>query len=336
MADGIGAKGSDCVLKDQEDDNSKNNRSFAERVKQLPFYTVLRWLALSSRKPIGESGHYFEESYRLSANPSTEFRANECHALTQNKRGQLCLDVSFLSLFGPNGPLPFFLTEYVIKQPNPFVDFANLFHHRLLSAYYRIWAQTQPVVERAQPVADGFRRKLMALGASQQGCGICAALSPSYLAGKGLEGLRHSVAVEFGVPMRVEEYIGRWYAVPKSEHTRLGQCHSVLGRAAWVGQRIFSRAFAVRLHLHDLTLEQYQSLLPGTRGGQRLASLCDQAIAATIDWELELYVNVLQGVHSCLTRCSSLGRTTWLLSTPNMQLLRVCLPKLCYLGTSMK
>ncbi len=60
--------------------------------------------------------------------------------------------VRFFGLFGPNGPLPIHLTEYAHERQlqakdNTFVEFCNVFHHRLLSLFYRAWAVNQKSVD---------------------------------------------------------------------------------------------------------------------------------------------------------------------------------------------
>ncbi len=62
-------------------------------------------------------------------------------------------DVAIYSfgLFGPNGPLPTHLTEYVHErivhhQDHSLAAFADIFHHRATLLFYRAWADAQPAV----------------------------------------------------------------------------------------------------------------------------------------------------------------------------------------------
>ena len=71
------------------------------------------------------------------------------------------MEVFFFGLFGPHGPLPLHLTEYArnrLRQAGDptFARFADIFHHRLLSLFYRAWANAQPTVNLDRPESDRF------------------------------------------------------------------------------------------------------------------------------------------------------------------------------------
>jgi len=59
--------------------------------------------------------------------------------------------VNFMGLFGPNGPMPLHVTEYARERMLHFNDhtlarFADMFHHRAVSLFYRAWAVNQQTV----------------------------------------------------------------------------------------------------------------------------------------------------------------------------------------------
>ena len=71
------------------------------------------------------------------------------------------LAVNFFGLFGPNGPLPLHLTEYArnrlrAESDPTLVRFIDLFHHRMLTLFYRVWAAAQPTVSFDRPETDRF------------------------------------------------------------------------------------------------------------------------------------------------------------------------------------
>ena len=66
------------------------------------------------------------------------------------------LPVNFLGLFGPNGPMPVHITEYArerqLNAHDPtLVGFLDLFHHRILSLFYRAWAVNQKAADLDRP-----------------------------------------------------------------------------------------------------------------------------------------------------------------------------------------
>ena len=80
----------------------------------------------------------------------------------------------FFGLFGPNGPLPLHLSEYAkdrerLYHDSTFRAFADIFHHRMMSLFYRAWADAQPTVAMDRPDEDRFARYAGAV------FGLCAA-----------------------------------------------------------------------------------------------------------------------------------------------------------------
>ena len=67
--------------------------------------------------------------------------------------------VRFTGLLGPNGPMPHHVTAYIRdrqlnhKDSAP-ADFLDIFHHRIISLFYRAWASCQQTVQRDRPGED--------------------------------------------------------------------------------------------------------------------------------------------------------------------------------------
>ena len=62
---------------------------------------------------------------------------------------------------GPNGPLPLHVTEYARDRLRNADDrtmarFFDLFHHRMLMLFYRVWASGRPTVNHDRPATDRF------------------------------------------------------------------------------------------------------------------------------------------------------------------------------------
>jgi predicted component of type VI protein secretion system len=86
------------------------------------------------------------------------------------------LGVRFFGLTGPQGPMPLHFTEYVRERARNHGDptlarFLDLFHHRLLSLFYRAWA-----LRKAQSAGlqGGRRRHRLLQAARQPLCGAGA------------------------------------------------------------------------------------------------------------------------------------------------------------------
>ena len=98
-----------------------------------------------------------QEPLRLTQVPELDFAPAALAApgtpASPVRRGWVCASSA---CSGPQGPMPLHFTEYVRDRLQHHGDpalarFLDLFHHRLLSLFYRAWAQAQPAVQRDRP-----------------------------------------------------------------------------------------------------------------------------------------------------------------------------------------
>ena len=134
----------------------------AEEPYAFGFYTAMRRLhALDRSMNLGVSLRPREDRVRLAQQPDLRFSPSTVRDFTPAKEDAPArLTVNFLGLFGPNGPLPLHITEYALDrlrvQHPTLVAFLNLFHHRMLSLFYRTWAVHQKTVDLDRPQGRKF------------------------------------------------------------------------------------------------------------------------------------------------------------------------------------
>src|SRR5262249_55944074 len=143
----------------------------------------------------------------------------------------------YFGLFGPNGPLPLHLTEYAHSRELNYRDssfrrFADLFHHRLTSLFYRAWADAQPVVsfDRSEPRFDLYVGRLLGIGmpemrdrdkvADHAKLGRAGRFS---LAARPPEGLIAILADYFGFRFALREMVGEWLRLARADRLELGE-----------------------------------------------------------------------------------------------------------------
>src|SRR4051794_8814689 len=146
-----------------------------ERLREKPhfynYFAVMRLLeALHADRPrFGRSRRPAEDVLRLAQEPSVTHAPSAIAGFERGSEGRPDrLLVHFFGLFGPDGPLPLHLTEYARERRRnhndpTFQRFADLFHHRLLSLFYRAWADVRPTVSFDRPTEDRFGFYLGAL-----------------------------------------------------------------------------------------------------------------------------------------------------------------------------
>ncbi|HYQ92212.1 MAG TPA: type VI secretion system baseplate subunit TssG, partial [Candidatus Competibacteraceae bacterium] len=241
---------------------------FYEALRREPwafdFFQALRRLeCLHADKPrLGASRRPADDPLRLAQQPSLDFAPSTLAAFEpegkSNPAGAVPprLEVFFFGLFGPNGPLPLHLTDYVRDRLRNAHDptlarFADLFHHRLLSLFYRAWADARPTVSFDRPDSDRFAAyvgSLFGLGmASLRNLDAMPDRAKLHYAGllsgqtRHADGLRAILADFFTLPVEIGSFIGHWLTLPDSSRCRLGEASATgaLGVTAVIGERVW-------------------------------------------------------------------------------------------------
>jgi type VI secretion system protein ImpH len=304
----------------------------AEEAPRYDYFQSLRLLECAYQQwpRLGQAPHPQDEFVRLAHRPSLAFTPSSTASFEPGSTEKPCRLVSHcLGLTGPNGPLPLHLTEYTLERDqhhgdSTFRGFLDLFHHRMLSLFYRAWADAQPTVQYDRPDADRYHVYIGSLiGTGLESTQHRDALDDSWklhFSGRlvsqprnadGLEAILHSV---LGVPAEVVPFAGRWLSIPQECQLRLGQSPAVgrLGESATLGSRVWDRQSHCEIVLGPLRWNTFSELLPNGKLERLLLAtlrqyLCDE-LACDVVLELEGgEVPPLQ-----LGARAQLGRSSWL------------------------
>lgn len=281
---------------------------------------------------MGQSQKLADDPIRLAQQPSLAFAPSTLASFEPGQDGRPPrLEVLFLGLFGPNGPLPLRLTEYARdRQRNAgdptFERFLDVFHHRMLSLFYRAWASAQPTVSFDRPASDRFGvyvASLLGLGMpSLRHRDAMPDLAKLHYAGqlvgqtRHAEGLRAILAGFFKLPVAIAEFIGEWLALPEPSRCRLGESRETgtLGVTAFVGGRVWGCQDKFRILFGPLSLADYRRLLPGGDSLPRLVAVVRNYIGEPLNWDVQLVLRK-EDIPPCkLGERGQLGWTTWLAS----------------------
>ena len=304
--------------------------SVADAPYRHDFYQALRRLeCLYKDKPRwGRALRPTDEPVRLGQDPDLAFAPAPLASLEPGHNGSPPrLQVRLFGLFGPNGPLPTHITEYARERERHAGDptlgrFLDLFHHRMLALFYRAWAQAQPHVNRDRPDDDRFAAYV----------GAFAGLSPAAFRDRdalpdpakffhvgalvrqvrNAEGLADIVRNFFRVPASIEEFVGHWMPLAKSERTYLRPDAACLGRGAVLGGRVWDRQHKFRICLGPLSFEQYESFLPGRSMLAKLVDWVRLYLGFELEWDVRLVLARTEVPSLTLDGRTQLGWTTWL------------------------
>lgn len=312
--------------------NGGLDRLFAA-VEQAPwawdFYQVLRRVdCLSSQSPrLGTARRPADEAIRLGQDPALTFAPAELSALSRSAHGlPPRLDVRFLGLFGPNGALPLYLSEYVFNRTQSkdqtLARFADILHHRFLLLFYRAWAQAQPCVNLDRPADDRFAVYVGAFAGislnSLRGRDALPDFAKLHHAGllsrqvRNAEGLARLVAGFFRLNASVEQFVGDWLLIDERDWSLLGKARCCLGSEALLGRRVWDRQHKFRLRIGPLTLREYTGLLPDGAAIARLAACVRNYAGLEYAWDAQLVLRADQVPGLRLGQGCRLGYTSWL------------------------
>jgi type VI secretion system protein ImpH len=307
---------------------------------------------LEARNPtlerLGATHHPREDSIRFGQNPSLAFAPSTIEAF-RLREGTLPpkMYVRFFGLFGPNGPLPQHMTEFAREQQlhakdSTLVEFCDVFHHRLLSLFYRAWAVNQKAVDFDR--AEIKQREDRAIGENWTGPRF--ALYIGSLFGLGMESLRHRDGIEdwaklfysgrlscqtrnaeglgaiirdyFGMPVEIQSFFGQFLDLPPASACKLGASPATgsLGTGAIVGSRFWDCQLKFRIRMGPMKLSDLLRMLPTGKSFRQVKCWVRNYVADELFWDLQLVLKAAEVPMTCLGQAGMLGWTTWLQSVP--------------------
>lgn len=306
--------------------------ALAREPSAFDFFQALRLVECCNlpQPRIGCSARPEQDPVRLGQDPSLAFAPSTLASFEPaSANGPARLACHFLGLFGPNGPLPLHLTEYATERrrhvhDTTLIAFADVFHHRMLSLFYRAWSLSRPTVSFDRPEQDWFARYLASLfGMGLPAlCGRDAFPDRAKLSYAGLladhtrnpDGLRTMIGDHFHLPVRIEEFIGAWLLLPLASRCRLGTSPETgsLGRTAVAGSWVWSGQSRFRIVFGALTLIDYQRFLPGEPALAEVIAMVRIYVGDELEWELNLVLKKSEVPPIALGGPLRLGWTTWL------------------------
>lgn len=318
---------------------NRNNAHVIEWLHELEaephlfgFIAALRKLeCIYDDKPrLGESRRTIDDPIRLGQDPSLSFAPRPIASFkTGTSSTPDRLESYFFGLFGPNGPLPLHLSEFVHSRElnngdRTFRAFANMFHHRLFCLFYRATANGEPTINLDRPEENRFDlfagaipgigpmslrdRDEMPDAAKLHNAGLLS------LQTRPAEGLVDLLENYFELPFRIEQLVGEWLPLADEDRSVLGNSRSscVLGESAILGKEIWNCQHRFRIVCGSLSLVDFERLLPGAQSVDALLAVVRNYVGDEFAWDLQLVLERDDVPAIELGKSGHLGWTTWL------------------------
>lgn len=296
------------------------------------FYQAVRLLQMkfSAYPRIGTSWSPAKDPVRFAQNPFLEFAPSTLEAVQWTDRSKPpVVFTRHFGLFGPNGPLPLCLTDYARKRilhhgDRTFTAFCNIFHHRLLSFFFRAWADARKTVDQDRPKEQRWSYYVGSLC----GLGMDSLLERDAIPDqaklyhvsrlmqqtRNAEGLETIIQDFFSIKTQIITFMGRWMTIPSDSRWQLGGTsgNGTLGSTAIVGSRIWTCQLNFRIRMGPMKLPELESLLPNRDSFKRLRDWVRLYAGEEYFWDVQLVLARDQVPEIRLGKSGRLGWTTWL------------------------
>jgi type VI secretion system protein ImpH len=239
------------------------------------------------------------------------------------------MTVAFAGLIGPSGVMPTPYTELVIERKRyrdtALLEFLDLFHHRLMSLFYRAWEKYRFPIAFERDGTDRVTEGLLAL----VGLGTAGVKNRMevpdvgivYYAGLIAQRPHSGSAISailrdyFQVPATAIPFIGMWHPLEPENLTRIGSSNSDLGKNLIAGDQVLVRQSKFRVRLGPLWLEQFTRFLPAGGSLKALAQFTRYLAGPEFDFDVQLVLRA-EDVPVCQLSSKAplppmLGWTTW-------------------------
>ena len=259
-------------------------------------------------------------------------------AIQQHQISKLEIMPTFMGLLGAQGALPLHYSEHLatfeVQKRSPDAKaFFDLFSHRAVFLFYSAWKkyrlallhETDPdkhylslLLSLAGLGHLSLRRRLIQGEGSVYDETIARYTTAARQRPLSAAFLQQVLTDYFGVPFKVEQFVGHWYNLPPHCRTVLGKEGAILGRSAYAGERVWQRNMRLRLRIGPLRAGLFEDFLPK---GQRAAALEKMLLlfgGACLEYEIRL-ICAKEDIHGCTldpSRGSRLGWDSFLSTKP--------------------
>ena len=303
--------------------------------------------------PVGEESLWLRPALSMGF-PSTDIRRIRRLEGARGQNALYRMEVTFMGLYGVSTPLPLHYAVKILRDvyaatgaaehaptdpsaspvadgldtaegSTPARDFLDILHHRLLSLFYRSWTKYRYHRTFGTSGQDPVTNYLLWM------IGLRPGWNEALLGVQPLRMLRYAgvltqhprsaatlegVLTDFlsGLPVRVEQFVGRWVALHPMDMNRIGSHRCGLGSDLTVGEQVYDLSGAFKVVIGPTDWETYLTFVPGQERYEQTRSFvrlyCGDPLAFGIEVEL-LPGQVPETRLTSDGQAGRLGFTTW-------------------------
>jgi type VI secretion system protein ImpH len=287
----------------------------------------------AERKPVGRDGQPTREAVRFRTRQTFSFPSSEIYDIKRSDSEEdekpPEMTVAFMGLTGPLGVLPHHYTELLMERARyndtALWTFLDIFNHRLISLFYRMWEKHRFPIAYERGELDQFTSYLFDIIGMGTG-GLRGRLSfedQALISYGGLIAQRpHSASAiaailsdYFGVPARAVQFAGQWLNLGE-DVTKLGSANSQLGVSTIAGARVWDSQSKFRMKLGPIRLQEFKAFVPAGSAFRPMKDLLRLLVGLEYDFDVQLVLKA-EDVPACRVggdpqKGPRLGWTSWL------------------------
>jgi type VI secretion system protein ImpH len=250
------------------------------------------------------------------------------------------MTVAFLGLTGNQGTLPYHYTERLLEREVIHRDlaaraFLDIFTDRAAAMFFRAWEKYRLHFQYETDHRERFLPLILSLiGIApislrdrlyEDGKGVLDE-SLAYFAGimrlvpRSAQMVSQVVGDYFQAPVRLTQFVGKWFELAPEQSTCLGVGEATLGHDAFCGPRVWQRDARMRIEVGPLTKKRFEQFLPGGSAHVALERLLHILTGPTLEYQIQLVLarEEVQSLSLDSDRilAGRLGWDGWLLTQP--------------------
>jgi type VI secretion system protein ImpH len=245
------------------------------------------------------------EPVRFRHDPDLVFHAGDVSAVKVTQEGGLVravMTTTFLGLTGAASPLATVFAEDVLRaelqEESSLRNFYDLFHHRLISLFYRTWKKYRFTAGFHLDGADTFTRRMLSFvgvdlaGPPKRGLeplqllALCPLLATRTRPERTLHLVLEMILPKISVA--IETFVLRKVSIRPEDQCTLRRHNNVIGQSFVIGRQVSDRSGRFRIVLGPVDFPTFQALMPGGARHDKLRDVVLQFSPYNLEAELEV------------------------------------------------
>jgi type VI secretion system protein ImpH len=230
------------------------------------------------------------------------------------------LTPAFMGLLGATGALPLAYSEQFAQRETAGRDgaaraFLDIFQHRAVTLFHEAWRKHRLPLQFEADRRERYLPLVMSLAGlgepalRQRLHGDEGGVADDALAfysgllqrrAVSAPHLQRVLADYFGVPVRVTQFVGRWFELDDDCQVTLGETGFRLGHDTLLGPRVWQRDLRARVSIGPMTRTLHQRFLPGGPAALALRELLTLVSGVSLEYEVRLIVRAADVVGATL------------------------------------